>query len=132
MASHMRTEWISDALKMAAARRGGVTGGIIFHSDRGSQYMSGDFRKLVGALEMVQSVGNTGQCWDNSVAESFFGFLKRELVSRYRIEDRFGARRAIFTWINRYNTCRLHSTLGCLPPIEWENTYNQQPADQAA
>ena len=81
---------------------------------------------------MVQSVGRTGQCWDNSVAESFFSSLKRELVSRYRFEDRSGARRAIFTWINRYNTRRLHSSLGYLPPIEWENTYHQQPVDQAA
>jgi len=132
MATHMRTELVSDALKMAAGVRGGVTGGIIFHSDRGSQYMSGDFGRLVGDLEMRQSVGRTGQCWDNSVAESFFSTLKRELVSRYRFGDRTGARRAIFTWINRYNTRRLHSSLQYLPPIEWENTYHQQTVDQAA
>ncbi len=132
MASHMRTELVADALKMAAGVRGGVTAGIVFHSDRGSQYMSGDFRHLVADLEMVQSVGRTGVCWDNSVAESFFSSLKRELVSRYRFDDRTGARRAIFAWINRYNTRRLHSSLQYLPPIEWENTYHQQPANQAA
>ena len=132
MANHMRTELVSDAMKMAAGVRGGATAGIIFHSDRGSQYMSRDFRRLVGDLEMAQSVGRTGQCWDNSVAESFFSSLKRELVSRYRFEDRSGARRAIFAWINRYNTRRLHSTLGYLPPIEWENTYHQHTTDQAA
>jgi transposase InsO family protein len=132
MATHMRTELVSDALKMAAGVRGGLTAGIIFHSDRGSQYMSGDFGRLVGDLEMVQSVGRTAQCWDNSVAESFFSSLKRELVSRYRFEDRTGARRAIFTWINRYNTRRLHSSIEYLPPIEWENTYHQQPVDKAA
>lgn len=132
MATHMRTSLIADALDMAAGIRGGATAGIIFHSDRGSQYMSGDFRQLVGDLEMVQSVGRTGVCWDNSVAESFFSSLKRELVSRYRFQDRTGARRAIFAWINRYNTRRLHSSLGYLPPIEWENTYHQQPVDQAA
>ena len=132
MATHMRTELVSDALKMAAGVRGGLTAGIIFHSDRGSQYMSGDFGRLVGDLEMVQSVGRTGQCWDNSVAESFFSSLKRELVSRYRFGDRTGARRAIFAWINRYNTRRLHSSLQYLSPIEWENTYHQQSVDQAA
>ena len=132
MATHMRTELVSDALKMAAGVRGGLTAGIIFHSDRGSQYMSGDFGRLVGDLEMVQSVGRTGQCWDNSVAESFFSSLKRELVSRYRFQDRTGARKAIFAWINRYNTRRLHSSLQYLPPIEWENTYHQQSVDQAA
>jgi transposase InsO family protein len=132
MATHMRTSLIADALEMAAGVRGGVTAGIIFHSDRGSQYLSREFAQTITGYEMVQSVGRTGQCWDNSVAESFFSSLKRELVSRYRFDDRTGARRAIFTWINRYNTRRLHSTLGYLPPIEWENTYHQQPTHQAA
>lgn len=132
MATHMRTSLITDALEMAAGVRGGLTAGIIFHSDRGSQYMSREFAEAITGRQMVQSVGRTGVCWDNSVAESFFSSLKRELVSRYRFEDRSGARRAIFAWINRYNARRLHSTLGYLPPIEWENTYHQQPADQAA
>jgi transposase InsO family protein len=132
MANHMRTELVSDALKMAVAVRGGNTRGIIFHSDRGSQYMSRDFQQLVKEYGMRQSVGRTGVCFDNAVAESFFGSLKRELVSRYRFGDRDSARRAIFTWINRYNTRRLHSTLGYVPPIEWENTYNQHTTRQAA
>ena len=132
MATHMRTSLITDALDMAAGVRGAVTAGIIFHSDRGSQYMSREFAQSITGHQMVQSVGRTGVCWDNSVAESFFSSLKRELVSRYRFEDRSGARRAIFTWINRYNTRRLHSTLGHLPPVEWENIYHQQTTDQAA
>lgn len=132
MATHMRTSLITDALDMAAGVRGGVTAGIIFHSDRGSQYMSREFAQAIGDRQMVQSVGRTGVCWDNSVAETFFSSLKRELVSRYRFEDRTGARRKIFAWINRYNTRRLHSSLQYLPPIEWENTYHQQTTDQAA
>jgi transposase InsO family protein len=132
MATHMRTSLITDALDMAAGIRGGATAGIIFHSDRGSQYMSREFAQAIGDRQMVQSVGRTGVCWDNAVAESFFSSLKRELVNRYRFEDRAGARRAIFTWINRYNTRRLHSSLRYLPPIEWENTYHQQTTDQAA
>jgi putative transposase len=64
MAHHMRTELIADALKMAAATRGGITAGIIFHGDRGSQYLSGDYRQLIADLKMVQSVGRTGVCWD--------------------------------------------------------------------
>ena len=132
MATHMRTRLITDALDMAAGVRGGATAGIIFHSDRGSQYMSREFAQAISGREMVQSVGRTGQCWDNSVAESFFSSLNRELVSRYRFEDRAGARRAIFAWINRYNTRRLHSSLRYLPPIEWENTYHQHTVDQAA
>ena len=132
MNTHMRTSLITDALNMAAGVRHGVTAGIVFHSDRGSQYMSREFAQAIGDRQMVQSVGRTGVCWDNSVAESFFSSLKRELVSRYRFDDRSGARRAIFAWINRYNTRRLHSSLRYLPPIEWENTYHQQPTDQAA
>ena len=132
MNTHMRTSLITDALDMAAGVRGGATAGIIFHSDRGSQYMSREFAQAITGHQMIQSVGRTGVCWDNSVAESFFSSLKRELVSRYRFGDRSGARRAIFAWINRYNTRRLHSTLQYLPPIEWENTYHQQTTDQAA
>ena len=132
MADHMRTELVADALDMAAGARGGLTDGIVFHSDRGSQYLSGAYRDLVERLGMVQSVGRTGVCWDNAVAESAWSSLKRELVSRYRFADRAGARRAIFAWINRYNTTRRHSSLGYVPPLEWENQYRQPQADLAA
>jgi putative transposase len=132
MAEHMRTELVSDALKMAAATRGGQTAGVIFHGDRGSQYLSSDYRHLIADLDMVQSVGRTGVCWDNAVAESLWSSLKREVVHRYRFIDRATARRAIFAWINRYNHRRLHSSLGYLPPIEWEQLYRQPRADQAA
>lgn len=132
MDDHMRTELVADALRMAASTRGGATAGIIFHGDRGSQYLSGDYRQLVAELDMRQSVGRTGVCWDNSVAESFWSSLKRELVHRYRFPDRATARRAIFAWINRYNTRRLHSSLGYFPPLKWENHYRQLAADQAA
>ena len=107
MADHMRTELVADALRMAAGTRGGNTDGIIFHGDRGAQYMSGDYRQLVAELGMVQSVGRTGVCWDNSVAEAFWSSLKREVISRYNYADRAGARRAIFAWTASYNTRRL-------------------------
>ncbi len=132
MADHMRTELVADALTMAGATRGGQTGGIIFHGDRGSQYLSNEYRQLIARLEMVQSVGRTGVCFDNAVAESFWSSLKRELVHRYRFADRATARRAIFAWINRYNHHRLHSSLGYMPPIEWEQLYRQHRDDQAA
>jgi putative transposase len=132
MADHMRTDLIADALKMAAAIRGGATAGIIFHGDRGSQYMSSDYRQLIAELGMVQSVGRTGVCWDNAVAESAWSSLKRELVHRYRFATRAQARRAIFSWISTYNHRRLHSSLGYIPPIEWEQRYRQPEADQAA
>jgi putative transposase len=132
MADHMRTELVADALRMAAGARGGGTAGIVFHGDRGSQYLSGDYRDLIAELGMAQSVGRTGVCWDNAVAEAAWSSLKRELVHRYRFPDRASARRAIFAWINRYNTTRRHSSLGYIPPIEWENQYRPPQADQAA
>ncbi len=106
MADHMRTELVADALGMAVATRGGSVDGVIFHSDRGSQYLSGEYQDLVRANGIRQSVGRTVVCWDNSVAESFWSSLKRELVHRYRFRTRAEARRAIFVWINRYNTSR--------------------------
>jgi putative transposase len=134
MADHMRTELVADALTMAAHARGDTTG-VIFHGDRGAQYMSGDYREQIAQLGMRQSVGRTGVCWDNSVAESFWSSLKRELVHRYRFATRAQARQAIFTWTNWYNRDRLHSTLGYLSPIEWEQQYSQTitlKQDQAA
>jgi transposase InsO family protein len=68
----------------------------------------------------------------NAVAEAFWSSLKRELVHRHRFCERASARRAIFAWINRYNQLRLHSSLGYVPPIEWENNYRRPQADLAA
>ena len=132
MADHMRTELVTDALDMAASVRGGATAGIIFHGDRGAQYMAGDHRQRLADHRMVQSVGRTGVCWDNAVAESFWSSLKREVVHRYRFATRADARRAIFAWINTYNHRRLHSSLRYLPPVTWEHHYRQPQADQAA
>jgi putative transposase len=135
MATHMRTQLVADALDMAVATRGGQVHEVIFHGDRGSQYLSGTYRARLAELGMRQSVGRTGVCWDNSVAEAFWSSLKRELVHRHRFATRAEARRAIFTWINWYNRSRLHSTLGYLAPIHWEQRYRQQHptrGDQAA
>ncbi len=74
--------------------------------------MAGEYRQLLADLGMVQSVGRTGVCWDNAVAESAWSSLKRELVHRYRFTTRDDGRRAIFTWIATYNHRRLHSSLG--------------------
>ena len=82
--------------------------------------MSGDFIKLCTRLGIRQSVGRVGSSYDNAAAESFWATLKRELVSRFRFETRADARRAITAWIHHYNTVRLHSSIGNVPPIEWE------------
>lgn len=132
MATHMRAELVADALKMAAAVRGGRSAGIIFHGDRGAQYMGQQYRDLIAALGMRQSVGRTAVCWDNAVSEALWSSLKREVIHRYRFADRASARRAIFTWINSYNHRRLHSSLNNVTPVEWETNYRQTQANQAA
>lgn len=124
LAAHMRTGLIEDALKMAVATRGGQVAGVIFHSDRGSQYTSTDFGILCAKHGVIQSMGATGVCWDNAAAESFFGTLKRELAHKRRWVTRADARRDVIRWIEGwFNPHRLHSTLGYNTPIEHENLY---------
>jgi putative transposase len=123
MAEHMRSELVEAALDMAVLTRGGQVAGMVFHHDRGAQYMGRDFRTLCAQHEVVQSVGRIGSSQDNAVAESFWATLKRELISRCRFATRAEARRAIIAWINHYNVRRLHSTIGNVPPIEWELRY---------
>jgi putative transposase len=127
MADHMRTELVLDALGMAVAARGGdsAVAGIIAHADRGSQYTSNDYLDFCRARQLRPSVGRTGVCWDNAVAESFWESLKRECIQDRVFATRSDARRAIFKWINWYNTTRLHTSLDGIPPIEWEQQYRQ-------
>jgi len=132
MESHMRTELVSSAMEMAIDSRGGDVSSMIFHHDRGSQYMSREFRELCERHGICQSTGRVGSCLDNAAAESFWATLKRELVSRYRFASRAQARRIIIAWINHYNAVRRHSSLGNVPPIEWELRYYRSIMVEAA
>jgi len=127
MAEHMRTELVLDALGMAVAARGGdhAVAGVIAHADRGSQYTSNDYIDFCHDRQMRPSVGITGVCWDNAVVESFWESLKRECIQGRIFATRAEARRAIFKWINWYNTARLHTSLNDVPPVEWEQRYRQ-------
>jgi len=127
MADHMRTELVLDALGMAVFARGGdhAVAGVIAHADRGSQYTANDYLEFCHARQLRPSVGRTGVCWDNAVAESFWESLKRECIQGRIFATRAEARRAIFRWINWYNSTRLHSSLNDIPPTEWEERYRQ-------
>jgi putative transposase len=124
MATHLRAELVCDALSMAIATRGGHVDGVVFHSDRGCQYTSRQFRRLCARAGVRQSMGATGVCWDNSPAEAFFATLKRELVHRYSWATRQAMRLAVVRWIEGwYNARRLHSSIAYLTPIEKEDSY---------
>lgn len=130
IADHMRTELVEDALKNAAATTW-ITPKAIFHSDRGSVYTSGDYRALVKKLGMRSSMGRTGVCWDNAMAESFFSALKNERVYRTVYATKRQARRDVIAYIEGfYNSRRRHSALGYQCPNDIH--YNHQQLAVAA
>jgi len=129
MADHMRTELCTDALSAAGLTRGRCRfGDLIFHSDHGCQYTSTDYKKLCRAMGITQSMGTVGDSYDNAMAESFFASLKQELVDDAHYFTKREARTAIFEWIIWYNAERLHSSIGYLPPEEFEELRGYEEA----
>ena len=123
IADHMRTELVADALKNAAATTV-IQPQAIFHSDRGSVYTSADYRQLITDLGMRSSMGRTGVCWDNAMAESFFSALKNERVYRTVYATKAQARRDVIAYIKGfYNSRRRHSALGYKLPNEVHYSY---------
>ncbi len=118
--THMRTSLVTEALSMALRRRQPAAG-VIFHSDRGTQYTSGIFAEFCEANGIRQSMGRTGTCYDNAVAESFFATFKKELIHTKPWLTLKRLRRETFLWIETYyNTHRRHSSIGYLTPTEYE------------
>jgi putative transposase len=120
MSRRMTRGLVMDALRMAYWRRKPQPG-VIFHSDRGSQYCSNEFQALLTTYQMLSSMSRKGNCWDNAVAESFFGTLKTERVFFSSYKTREEARRDIIDYVEMfYNSKRRHSHLGYLSPREFE------------
>ena len=123
MATHMRTELVLGALNMALGRRAPVPR-LCHHSDRGSQYASHDYRDALRKNNIVCSMSRKGDCWDNSVVESFFATLKKELIYRRPWATVKSVREAIVEYIEVfYNRKRKHSTLGYFSPAEFERNH---------
>ncbi len=120
MSSSLETTVVIDALQMAIDRRS-PQAGLIHHSDRGVQYASDKYRKMLDAHGMECSMSRTGNCYDNAAKESFFHTLKTELVHHEHYRTRAEARASVFEYIEAfYNRQRLHSTLGYCSPVEFE------------
>lgn len=115
------------ALDAAVTTRGrAAMRGVIFHSDRGSEYTSAACAAACDRLGLRRSMGRTGSCLDNAVAESFFATLKVELCDRRHYATRAQARREIFRWIAYYNNRRLHSSNGYVSPVERETRHSSE------
>ena len=125
MAPHLRTELVVAALEAAVTARR-PRPGLIFHSDRGTQYTSVAVATRLADAGIAASVGAPGSAYDNALAESFFASLETELIDRSRWASHDQARLAIFDWLEAfYNPVRRHSSLGQLSPIEFERRYRQ-------
>jgi putative transposase len=121
----MESRLVVDALSMAILRRRpGV--GLLAHSDRGSQYASEHYQRVLREEGIACSMSEVGQCWDNAPVESFFGRLKCEVEPDGMFATRGQARAELFEYLEVFhNRVRLHSSLGFLSPVEFERTYNQ-------
>jgi putative transposase len=120
MADNMRTELVKNALEMACVNRN-PDKDVLFHSDRGSQYASDEFRKILKDKGFKQSMSRKGNCWDNAVSESFFHSLKTEELYFNKFYNKNQAKSCIFEYIElKYNRKRSHSYLGYLSPYQFE------------
>lgn len=125
MGSRMKAELVCDALTMAIWQRN-PDKGLIVHSDQGVQYASHQYRKLLKNNGFIGSMSKKGCCWDNAVAESFFGSLKQERVHWKNYETRYEAQQDVMNYITMwYNSKRLHSYLGYQSPNDFELKINE-------
>jgi putative transposase len=131
IADHVRSELVVDAVQMAIWRRRPPPGQTVAHSDHGSQYTSWAFGRRLRGAGLLSSMGSIGDCYDNSVAESFFGTLQLELLDEHRWVSRQQLALAIYEWIEAwYNPRRRHSYCRMLSPTDYEAAHI--PADAAA
>ena len=129
-ASHMRTDLVLDALRMALTRRhSGADVQLVHHSDAGSQYTSYDFNEVLDDHGVLASIGSVGDAYDNAMAESFVDTFKTELIADRVWRTRTQLELAIVEWVAWFNNDRLHESLGDLPPAEFETLSTSSTVD---
>ena len=131
MSEHHDSAVAKAALCMAAAVRGGDVAGVIFHSDKGGEYVGELFASACRALGVSQSMGRVGSALDNAAAESWNSTLEHELLSRQHFETKDQARRAVAVFIDAYNHRRRHSSCEMLPPVAYEQVLADRAAEAA-
>jgi transposase InsO family protein len=129
-AATMTTDFVLDALEQAIHQRGpSALGTLVHHSDRGSQYLAMRYTDRLEEAGIAPSVGSRGDAYDNALAESVIGLFKAEEINRRRTWTSLEAvEYATLSWVHWYNTQRLHSVLGYVPPADYEARYDQQAA----
>jgi putative transposase len=133
MSEHHDAALVIASLRMAAVTRGGTVDGVIFHSDRGSEYTSEAYESACRRLGVLQSMGRVGSALDNAAAESFNSTIKVEYIHRHRFTTRAEARLKISTWIvDFYNLRRRHSTCDGMSPIDYEHFMAEAREGKAA
>jgi putative transposase len=129
---HMQRSLVIDALEMAWQQRRPAKGGLLFHSDRGSQYASEDFTRLLEERGMTASMSRKGNCWDNACSETLFGSMKVEWLHGRRFGTIREAKDAVLEWLRWYNINRMHSTLHYSSPAEYERRWRELQRNAAA
>jgi transposase InsO family protein len=129
----MARDSVIDALRMAWFKRHpSKRAGLIFHSDRGSQYASKDYRDALAEYGITASMSRRGDCWDNACSETLFGSLKVERLHGQRFKTRRQAMDEVIAWILWYNRTRLHSTLAYVSPMQFEENWQAHQPRQAS
>ncbi len=129
LASHMRTDLVLDALRMAlGTRQLGADFALVQHTDHGSQYLSHDYAQILDDHHVLASVGSVGDAFDNALAESFVDTFKTELIKDRVWRTRSQLELAILEYVHWFNHDRLHESLGDIPPVEFEDAHHAHPS----